>query len=116
MQFTIEEPCPQAGCQHNARILQVLKHRQMQKHSEESRKWRNSAAYYRSKCLKLEAILLEHGIDCATSLKNFNETQNESEASNVPSLDQEISNKQDSSDINNASHSQSGSISEPPIQ
>jgi hypothetical protein len=60
MKIQINEPtCATAGCVANARTLEMLRHRQMEKHSQESTKWKNSAYYFQEKCKKLELRIIE---------------------------------------------------------
>ena len=59
MNIQINEPCKEASCIANARTLEMLRHRQMERHSQESVKWKNSAYYFQEKCKKLELRILE---------------------------------------------------------
>lgn len=56
-------PCLKVSVLAQARELERLKHRQMQKHTAVSTKWRNETLYLRKKTKKLEYYIISKGIE-----------------------------------------------------
>jgi len=68
--------CLKVSVMAQSRQLEHIKHRQMQKHSEVSIKWRNSSFYYKKKCKQLEAFLLTNGLELPSSSVKENTNEN----------------------------------------